>query len=132
MKTKILIQILFSLLLVISSSSFAKSRSVVKTDTLHVMISKANHIYYYQNKLMEDASNFMTQSSRGIRIIIDDLIRSSKSSGHHLIILLKVANEKLLDESSKRVVEYIKTKSYQLRKLSSVEKWLIKKTEENS
>jgi hypothetical protein len=89
-KAKLFKTIFFLLISIFSEIALSKSPAFVETDTLHVMISEKNNIYYYQNELSEDAINFLSTSAKGLRIVVEDFLRSAKAAGHKSVILLKI------------------------------------------
>jgi len=93
------------------------------------MISATNHFYYYENNLIEDASNFRTTSPKGLRAIVEDFIKRSKTAAYDPVIYLKIWNEASLDETSRSAIEFIKQKKYRRVNLKEVEKKLITLTE---
>ena len=128
-KAKLFKTILFLLISVISENALSKNQVFAETDTLHVMISEKNNIYYYENELIEDASNFISASAKGIRIVVEDFSRNSKAAGHKSVILLKIMKESSLDKLSKDAIDFIKQKNYKQVPLREVEKQLIIITE---
>ena len=134
MKLKLIYYLSFILL---SFNSFAdkysvpeNNFSVIKTDTLHIMISKKNHFYYYENSMLIDGSNFMVTNVNGAKNQITMFLVNSKEKEHQSIILLKIIKRTALNKDSKRVIDYIKQQNYKKSKLNKEEKFLIKKTEE--
>jgi len=103
-----------------------------KRDTLFVLISEANYIYYYDNELQPDASNFMITSSGGLKSIVYRFREEAKEKGKLLTIILKVQQKSALNDSSKQAAEFLKTHTdfKQYGRLKEVEKELIRITEE--
>ena len=134
MKLKLIYSLSFILL---SFNSFAgkysvpaNNFSVIKTDTLHIMISKKNHFYYYENSMLIDGSNFMVTNVKGAKNQIKMFLDKSKEQEHQSVILLKIIKRSALNKDSKNVIDYIKQQNYKQSKLNKDEKMLIEKTEE--
>lgn len=104
--------------------------SAVKTDTLHTMISKRNHFYYYENSMLIDGPNFMVSKVKEIKNQITMFLVDSKEKEHQSIILLKIIKRSALNTDSKNVIDYIKQQNFTRSKLNKEERLLIKKTEE--
>ena len=132
MKAKLLKTIFFILVSVASFASghnLDKDSAIVKTDTLHILISKENFIYYYDNTLMPDASNFKVTNWRGLRNIIYMFTDESKQKGHELIILLKIQKQSALNEGSRKAIDEVKHKNYKQVDLLPMEEEIIGVTE---
>jgi hypothetical protein len=100
------------------------------TDTLNILISAANHIYYYDSPIAEHDSNFKACSARDIRYLILLARDEAKKKGDSLIIVLKIQEAKALNDGSKRAVEYIrKQPGYMEGELTWWEKRLKELTE---
>lgn len=54
-----------------------------ESGALTVMLSKDNHIYYYEGQLKEDASNFLSTNFAGIRKVILDKKKAVIESHQH-------------------------------------------------
>ena len=54
-----------------------------ESGALTVMLSKDNHVYYYEGQLKEDASNFMSTNFAGIRKVILDKKKAVIESHQH-------------------------------------------------
>lgn len=103
-----------------------------QSGALTVMMGKDNHLYYYEGKLAEDASNFLSTSfdpDKGIRKIIIDKKKSTPPED--LVIVLKPNEEAtykntvdMLDEMTINNV-----KRFALVDISEVENQLIHRTE---
>jgi len=103
-----------------------------QSGALTVMMGKDNHLYYYEGKLAEDASNFLSTSfdpDKGIRKIIID--KKKRTPPEDLVIVLKPNEEAtykntvdMLDEMTINNV-----KRFALVDISEVENMLIHKTE---
>ena len=103
-----------------------------QSGALTVMMGKDNHLYYYEGKLAEDASNFLSTSfdpDKGIRKIIID--KKKRTPPEDLVIVLKPNEEAtykntvdMLDEMTINNV-----KRFALVDISEVENQLIHKTE---
>ena len=106
-----------------------KDTSIQEIDTLTIMIAESNHLYFYDNFLVEDASNFMSTTSKGIESWINHFLNESKQKNHRLVILLKIQKESALNESSRKAIGYIKKQNYKQGDLKEVEKELIRLTE---
>ena len=135
MKANLFKTIFFILIFIASfapGNNLGKASIFGQADTLHIMISEANNIYYYDNTLKEDASNFMSTNPKGIRNVIYSFANEAKGKGHQLIILLKIQKQSALNESSKKVVDYIRQQNYRQVNLLPVEEELIKITEGNN
>jgi hypothetical protein len=113
-----------------NTSVFLKDTSIQKMDTLHIMISEANYIYYYKEPLQSDASNFNVTNHRGVRSVIQLHADEAKNQNHKLIILLKIQKLSALNESSKSAIDFIKKQNYNQVDLKEVEKELIRITEQ--
>jgi biopolymer transport protein ExbD len=103
-----------------------------ESGALTVMMSKDNHIYYYEGQLAPDASNFKTSNfdpETGIRKVIMDKKRSTNAED--LVIVIKPGKEAtykntvdILDEMTINEV-----KRFALVDISQVEEELIARTE---
>lgn len=103
-----------------------------QSGALTVMMGKDNHLYYYEGKLAEDASNFLSTSfdpDKGIRKIIID--KKKRTPPEDLVIVLKPNEEAtykntvdMLDEMTINNV-----KRFALVDISEVENQLIHRTE---
>src|SRR5438552_1717988 len=78
------------------------------TDTLNILFSASNHIFYYTSPMAEDGSNFKFIIANNIRDILFLCSQEAKEKNHSLIIMLKMQDEKSLNESSKNAIVYIK------------------------
>jgi hypothetical protein len=114
----------------------AGGKSAVTTvgiDTLNILFSAANNIFYYTSPLEADASNFNVIDARHIYDCILLAQNKAKQKNHSLIIVLKIQKEKALNEDSKGAIEMIKRQAnYKQDKLSATERQLIKLTEDSS
>jgi hypothetical protein len=100
------------------------------TDTLNILFSTTSHIYYYTVPMAEDGSNFKSINANNIRDILFLGSQEAKEKNHSLIVMLKIQDEKSLNESSKKAIVYVKEHSnYGQSKLSELEKQLILVTE---
>lgn len=103
-----------------------------ESGALTVMMSKDNHVYYYEGQLAPDASNFKTTNfdpESGIRKVIMDKKRSTNAED--LVIVIKPGKEAtykntvdILDEMTINEV-----KRFALVDISDVEEQLIAATE---
>lgn len=103
-----------------------------ESGALTVMMSRDNHVYYYEGQLAEDASNFKTTNfdpETGIRKVIMDKKRSTNAED--LVIVIKPGKEAtykntvdILDEMTINEV-----KRFALVDISDVEEKLIAATE---
>ena len=103
-----------------------------ESGALTIMMGKDNHLYYYEGKLAEDASNFLSTSfdpDKGIRKIIID--KKKRTPPEDLVIVLKPNEEAtykntvdMLDEMTINNV-----KRFALVDISEVENQLIHRTE---
>ena len=95
---------------------------------LNILISKTNHIYWYQSPLKSDASNFNMATSK----TFSDLMLFVKSENHvdDLNFILKIQEKDYLNEDSKKFIDFIKgQKYYKAGKLTVSETQLIEATE---
>jgi hypothetical protein len=100
-------------------------------DTLNILISASNHLYYYTNPMAGDGSNFKVIDAKHIRDVLLLASQEAKEKKHSLIVMLKIHDEKSLSESSKKAIAYVKEHSnYIQNKLSEIEKQLIRITEQ--
>jgi hypothetical protein len=135
-----MLQLLFCLFLFHSPAANKKRYNSVqqpnisspyKFDTLHILISKENKIFYYNGHLQEDASNFKTGTATSVKDWVKFSTDESKQRHHQLLIVLKIQSTPALNENSNQLVEFIKKQpNYKQAKLSEVEKELIRITEE--
>ena len=80
--------------------------------------------------MAEDGSNFKSINANNIRDILFLGSQEAKEKNHSLIVMLKIQDEKSLNESSKKAIVYVKEHSnYGQSKLSELEKQLILVTE---
>ena len=98
-------------------------------DTLNIMISEANYIYYYNEPLQPDASNFGIVDHIQVNTLIAIYIEEAKRKDHQLMIFLKIQQQSSLNENSKKAMDYIKQWNYKKVNLKEVEKELIRITE---
>jgi hypothetical protein len=122
--------IFISLTSLASIHPLSKNSAFVKTDPLHILISKTNHIYHYENTMLADGSNFNLTNLRALKIIIEDFLHRSNDAGHSSIILLKVLNEASINEDSRKTIDLIKQKEYKRAAPTKIEKKLIELTEQ--
>jgi biopolymer transport protein ExbD len=54
-----------------------------ESGALTIMLSKDNHVYYYEGQLKEDASNFMSTNFAGVRKVILDKKKAVIESHQH-------------------------------------------------
>lgn len=107
-----------------------KQMPLQSSDTLNILISAANHVYYYPSPLAEDASNFKVMFATQVDNVIHFAKYESKKKDHSLTILLKIQKVKALDDESKQAVELIKKQpGYKKSQLTKWEKKLIELTE---
>jgi hypothetical protein len=135
-----MLQLLFCLFLFPSPAANTKTNNSVQQsnisatyqfDTLHILISKENKIFYYNGRLQQDASNFKTGTATSVKDWVKFSSDESKQRHHQLLIILKIQSTPALNENSKQFVEFIKKQlNYKQAKLSEVEKELIRITEE--
>lgn len=103
-----------------------------ESGALTVMMSKDNHVYYYEGKLAPDASNFLSTSfdpEKGIRKVIID--KKKNTPPEDLVIVIKPNEEAtykntvdMLDEMTINEI-----KRFALVDISPVENELIHRTE---
>ena len=126
------------LILFICTGIFAKANVIAnkvstdttkKMDTLNIMISEANYIYYYNEPLQPDASNFGIVDHIQVNTLIAIYIEEAKRKDHQLMIFLKIQQQSSLNENSKKAMDYIKQWNYKKVNLKEVEKELIRITE---
>jgi biopolymer transport protein ExbD len=100
-----------------------------ESGALTIMMGKDDHIYYYEGKLLPDASNFLSSNYKGIR---DVIIKKKKTTAKDdLVIVLKPNKEAtykntvdMLDEMTINGI-----KRFALVDISDVEDQLIQVTE---
>src|SRR6185503_328682 len=113
----------FSIVLLFVTAAFVSIKATAqKTDTLHIMISKKNIFYYYENSMHADGSNFMSTNAKGIRNVLMLFQYEAQGQNHQTIILLKVMDKSVLNESSQVAITEIKKGNYKQVKLNPVEK----------
>jgi len=105
---------------------------IQKFDSLTILISEANGIYYYNNELEPDASNFNASSSllSKVKELISRFQNESKEKRKNLLIIVKVQKTSALSSGTKTIIDYIKQQPhYKLAAMKEVEKFLINATE---
>lgn len=101
-----------------------------RTDTLTVLISRKNFIYYYENSLAEDASNFKAAGNyKGIVNVIRAF--QYEHIQDSLIYLLKIQNpHRLTDETRKIAGLIISQNNSRKEEFSQSEVDIIRLTEQ--
>ena len=108
-----------------------RNAELTRTDTLHVIVSKKNHFYYYENSMLIDGSNFMLTNAKGIKERITMFLYESKNKNHQSLIVLKIQKEEVLIKESKNVIRYVRQLNYKQVDLEMLEKKLINATEKS-
>ena len=118
-----------------------------ESGALTIMLSKDNHVYYYEGQLKEDASNFMSTNFAGIRKVILDKKKAVIEAHQHdaggvrrpgavdkdLVVVIKPGElatyKNTVDILDEMAISNIKR--YAMVDLFPAEKDLINKTEGN-
>jgi hypothetical protein len=97
-----------------------------KKITLNILISSKNNVFYYEDKLAQDGSNFKTSTFR-------DLISWSEylaKNYSEVFYVLKVEQKDSLNAYSKKLIQHFEAqKHYKIDAIRIGEKTLIKATE---
>lgn len=107
--------------------------SLYKKDyLLHILISKANNVFHYENDLEPDGSNFKLSTASNMKTWILYCSNMAAEEKKNLVIVLKIQDTMALSDNSKRLIEFIKgQQNYKLAKLTGVEKEMIRISEES-
>jgi hypothetical protein len=97
-----------------------------KKTTLNVLISAKNNLFYYQDTLAQDGSNFKAGYYRSI-ISWDEYLSQNYSE---VFYVLKIEKKDSLNSTSKRMIQYFeKQKNYKTDTMTVDERTLVKATE---
>lgn len=100
-----------------------------ESGALTIMMGKDDHIYYYEGKLAEDASNFQSSNFKAIRDII---IKKKKSTPVEDLVIVLKPNEEATYKNTVDMLDEMtinEIKRFALVDISEVENMLIHKTE---
>jgi biopolymer transport protein ExbD len=100
-----------------------------QSGALTVMMSKDNHIYYYEGKLAPDASNFKSSSFKEIR---DVIIKKKRSTPIEDLVIVIKPNEEATYKNTVDMLDEMtinEIKRFALVDISEVENKLIHATE---
>ncbi|HEY2721849.1 MAG TPA: hypothetical protein VGI82_08990 [Chitinophagaceae bacterium] len=96
----------------------------IAKNTFTVIISTANNIFYYENKLQNDASNFEWVNYSIIETEID-IINHEKGTGN-VYFHLKIMNRKDLNTDTRKILHLIRMqKHFKIYRLNQMEKQLV-------
>lgn len=126
---RLLIAPVLLLVAIFLSFDTAGSSHQSKYATLSVLISAANYIYYYENDLQKDGSNFKAGSSGNMKDVIAYFKSKNKING---AFILKIQNTTTLNESTREVIQLMEGQKYCFKqKMSKVESRFIEVIEKN-
>ena len=100
-----------------------------QSGALTIMVGADNHVYYYEGKLAEDASNFVSSSFKDIRNVI---IKKKRSTPIEDLVVVIKPNEEATYKNTVDMLDEMtinEIKRFALVDISEVENELIHKTE---
>ena len=103
------------------------------TDTLNILFSATNHVYYYDSQLRPEncCPNFKSSNARDIEEVVRMFSAEARKKERSLRILVKIQNEKTLNKDLRKVTDFIsKQIGYRKATLTEIEVELIRITED--
>lgn len=100
-----------------------------ESGALTIMMGKDNHVYYYEGKLADDASNFTSSSFKDIRNVI---IKKKRSTPIEDLVVVIKPNEEATYKNTVDMLDEMtinEIKRFALVDISEVENELVHKTE---
>jgi hypothetical protein len=112
-----------SLFLTLSSNGLLQQKT-----TMTVIINNKNHIFYYENDLETDGANFKSGDANAVKKW--SLFLEKENDTANVSYILKIENKDSLNEISKKLVDYFKSRpKLQQANISAVEKAFVTATE---
>ena len=100
-----------------------------QSGALTIMMGKDNHLYYYEGKLADDASNFQSTNFKEIR---DVIIKKKRSTPPEDLVIVLKPNEEATYKNTVDMLDEMtinQVKRFALVDISEVENQLIHRTE---
>jgi len=100
-----------------------------QSGALTIMMGKDNHLYYYEGKLADDASNFQSTNFKEIR---DVIIKKKRSTPPEDLVIVLKPNEEATYKNTVDMLDEMtinQVKRFALVDISEVENQLVHKTE---